>query len=74
MSDSQFLYQLMLRVNESRAKHPTVKPYQITAALSVAQCAIDTNDSMDNVRECLLEVAATSLRLAVEMPNGDRKA
>jgi len=66
MSDSQFLSQLTLRVNESRAKQPCMPMWvlfkEVTDLLKELECGGNT----ECLREEALDVAAVAMRMAVE--------
>lgn len=66
MSDSQFLYQLMLRVNDARAKQERVPLWALFQEVADLQKELETGANVDRLRDEALEVACAALRLAVE--------
>jgi hypothetical protein len=70
MTDSQFLYQLMLRVNEARATHPPVPMWRLLATVTALQRQIDSGRNAEQLREKAIKVAGVALRLAVEVFKG----
>lgn len=66
MSDSQFLYHLMLRVNEARAKYPRVPMWALFKEVMELQKELDSGGNVDRLREEALDVACVALRMAVE--------
>lgn len=70
MTDSQFLYQLMLRVHETRTKHSEVPMWRLLTAVSDLQKQIDLGGNPEQLREDAIEVASVAMRLAVEAFKG----
>jgi len=66
MSDSQFLYQLMLRVNEARTKHPRVPLWALFKEVTDLQKELECGRNVEQLREEALDVACVALRMAVE--------
>ena len=66
MSDSQFLYQLMLRVNEARANHPRVPFWALLEKVTGLQKELDSGANIERLREEAVDIACVALRMAVE--------
>jgi hypothetical protein len=66
MSDSQFLYQLMLRVNEARDKYPRVPMWALLKKCADLQKELESGGNVERLREEALDVACVVLRMAVE--------
>ena len=66
MSDSQFLYHLMLRVNEARAKYPRVPMWALFKEVTELQKELESGGNIERLREEALDVACIALRMAVE--------
>jgi hypothetical protein len=72
MTDSQFLYQLMLRVNEARVNEPVVPLWALLARVTGLQKELESGADSDRLREEALEVASVALRLAVDSWKGGK--
>jgi hypothetical protein len=66
MSDSQFLYHLMLRVNEARAKYPRVPMWALFKEVTDLQKELESGGNIERLREEAIDVACVALRMAVE--------
>jgi hypothetical protein len=72
MTDSQFLYQLMLRVNEARVKDPVVPLWALLARVTDLQKELESGRDSERLREEAVEVACVALRLAVDSWKGGK--
>ncbi len=66
MTDSQFLYQLMLRVNEARSKHARVPVWVLFKEITDLQKELETGGNVERMREEAVDIACVALRMAVE--------
>lgn len=67
MSDSQFLYQLMIRVNDERTKHPRVPMWALLKECTDLQKELESGGNVESMRDEAVHVACVALRLAVEV-------
>jgi NTP pyrophosphatase (non-canonical NTP hydrolase) len=70
MTDAQFLYQLMLRVQEARAKHPATPLWALTEEVTELHREMEEGKDADRKRDEALDVACVALRIAVEVVKG----
>jgi hypothetical protein len=67
MTEAKFIYELMLRVNAARAKHPNPPPmWALTEEVMELQEAIEEDHDTERQRDEALDVACVALRIAVE--------